>query len=334
MIPFTYARADRRGRRRSALAGAAGAQVPRRRHQPRRPDAREHRAAGRAGRRHRALDRGIEERADGGLRDRRGGHATPRSPRTARVRDALSRCCRAPSWPAPRRRSATWRRSAATCCSARAASTSTTTPARCNKREPGAGCDAIDGFNRIHAILGASPACIATHPVRHVRRAGRARRDRAAARARTATRTLPLADFHRLPGDTPDIETELQPGELITAVELPPLPFARALDLPQGARPGQLRLRAGLGRRRARGRRTAGHATCGSRSAASRTSRGAPARRRGALRGAPATRGGVPRRGRGASWRAAGRCATTRFKIELAKRTIVAVLAELAGGRA
>ncbi|MEV5413087.1 xanthine dehydrogenase family protein subunit M [Thermopolyspora sp. NPDC052614] len=95
--------------------------------------------------------------------------------------------------------------------------------ARCNKRHPGQGCDAVDGVNRGHAILGASPACVATHPsdmcvalaaldaVVHLRGA-------------RGTRTLPLTDLHRLPGDHPEIETELEPGELITAVELPPLP--------------------------------------------------------------------------------------------------------------
>ena len=93
--------------------------------------------------------------------------------------------------------------------------------ARCNKRDEGAGCDAIDGFNRIHAILGASPACVATHPsdmavamaaldaVVHAEGAG-------------GTRTIPLVDFHRLPAGTPRIA----PGELITAVELPATPFA------------------------------------------------------------------------------------------------------------
>lgn len=96
---------------------------------------------------------------------------------------------------------------------------------RCNKRSPGQGCDAIDGFNRIHAILGASPACVATHPsdmcvalvaldaVVHLQGANGKRR-------------LQLSDLHRLPGDHPDIETELEPGELIVAVELPALPFA------------------------------------------------------------------------------------------------------------
>lgn len=92
---------------------------------------------------------------------------------------------------------------------------------RCNKRSPGQGCDAIDGFNRGHAILGASPACVATHPsdmcvalaaldaVVHLRSA-------------SGERTVDLCDLHRLPEDRPDVETVLEPGELITAVELPP----------------------------------------------------------------------------------------------------------------
>ncbi len=96
---------------------------------------------------------------------------------------------------------------------------------RCNKRAPGQGCDAIDGFNRMHAILGSSPACVATHPsdmcvalaalgaVVHLRSA-------------RGGRTLALTDLHRLPAEHPEIETRLDPGELITAVELPALPFA------------------------------------------------------------------------------------------------------------
>jgi xanthine dehydrogenase YagS FAD-binding subunit len=91
---------------------------------------------------------------------------------------------------------------------------------RCNKRSPGEGCDAVGGFNRIHAILGGSPACVATHPsdmcvalaaldaVVHVR-------------GTSGERTAALCDLHRLPEDRPDIETVLEPGELITAVELP-----------------------------------------------------------------------------------------------------------------
>jgi xanthine dehydrogenase YagS FAD-binding subunit len=91
---------------------------------------------------------------------------------------------------------------------------------RCNKRSPGEGCDAIEGFNRSHAILGGSPACVATHAsdmcvalvaldaVVHLRSAAK-------------ERTVALCELHRLPGDRPDVETLLEPGELITAVELP-----------------------------------------------------------------------------------------------------------------
>jgi xanthine dehydrogenase YagS FAD-binding subunit len=98
--------------------------------------------------------------------------------------------------------------------------------ARCNKRNPGAGCDAIDGFNRMHAILGASESCIATHPsdmcvalaaldaTVHVKGAG-------------GERTIPINDFHLLPGDTPYLETSLRPDELITSIQIPPLSFAK-----------------------------------------------------------------------------------------------------------
>jgi xanthine dehydrogenase YagS FAD-binding subunit len=92
----------------------------------------------------------------------------------------------------------------------------------CNKRQPGSGCSAIGGFSRQLAVVGHSEACIATHPS-----------DMAVAmRALDAvvetvksdggTRAIPIAEFHRLPGDTPQIETALEPGELITAVVLPP----------------------------------------------------------------------------------------------------------------
>lgn len=101
---------------------------------------------------------------------------------------------------------------------------------RCNKRVPGSGCDAIGGFNRIHAILGAQTldagsACVATHPSDMC----------VALAALDATvhlegiggpRTLPFTELHRLPGEHPEIDTVLEPGELVTAVELPALPFA------------------------------------------------------------------------------------------------------------
>ncbi|GAB3444077.1 FAD binding domain-containing protein [Streptomonospora sediminis] len=94
---------------------------------------------------------------------------------------------------------------------------------RCNKRNPGQGCDALQGFNREHAILGASSSCVATHPS-DMSVALAALGADVHLQGADGTRVLPLADLHRLPGDTPDVETRLAPGELITAVELPPLP--------------------------------------------------------------------------------------------------------------
>lgn len=98
--------------------------------------------------------------------------------------------------------------------------------ARCNKRVPGSGCDAIDGLNRINAILGTSPHCIATHPSDMC--VAMAALD-ATVRVRSARgeRTIPLTEFHRLPGDTPDRDTNLEADELITAVDLPALPAAQ-----------------------------------------------------------------------------------------------------------
>jgi xanthine dehydrogenase YagS FAD-binding subunit len=92
----------------------------------------------------------------------------------------------------------------------------------CNKRVPGSGCSALAGFNRIHAILGGSEACIATHPsdMAVAMRALDAKVETIDHEGRT--RTIPIADFHRLPGHTPDIESELASGEIITAVTLPP----------------------------------------------------------------------------------------------------------------
>jgi xanthine dehydrogenase YagS FAD-binding subunit len=99
-----------------------------------------------------------------------------------------------------------------------------TTP--CNKRQPGTGCSARDGWTRHHAIFGASAECVAVHPsdmavamsildaVVHVQ-------------GPAGERTIGLADLHRLPGDEPDRDTTLARGELITAVDIPPLPVAR-----------------------------------------------------------------------------------------------------------
>jgi xanthine dehydrogenase YagS FAD-binding subunit len=91
----------------------------------------------------------------------------------------------------------------------------------CNKRQSGSGCAAIGGINRQHAIIGASDACIATNPsdMAVAMRALDATVE--TVRPDGQTRSVPIADFHRLPGDTPQIETALAPGELITAVTLP-----------------------------------------------------------------------------------------------------------------
>lgn len=91
----------------------------------------------------------------------------------------------------------------------------------CNKRLPGSGCSAIAGFSRPLAILGGSEACIATHPsdMAVAMRVLDASID--TVRADGAVRTIPIADFYRLPGNTPQLETVLQPGELITSVTLP-----------------------------------------------------------------------------------------------------------------
>lgn len=94
------------------------------------------------------------------------------------------------------------------------------TAAACNKRAPGSGCAALGGFNRMHAILGASEACIATHPS-DMAVALRAL-DAEVEAPGGARRMVPLGDFYLLPGDTPQRETVLGAGELITAVVLPP----------------------------------------------------------------------------------------------------------------
>lgn len=94
----------------------------------------------------------------------------------------------------------------------------------CNKRVPGSGCSAIGGFSRQHAIMGVSQACIATHPsdMAVAMRALDATVE--AIQPDGSTRNIPIADFHRLPGDTPHIDTVLKPGELITGVVLPKPP--------------------------------------------------------------------------------------------------------------
>lgn len=99
------------------------------------------------------------------------------------------------------------------------------TAAPCNKREPDSGCSAINGHNRMHAILGASDACIATHPS-DMCVALAMLEARVHVTGASVERMIALADFHRLPGNTPQRDTNLDAGEIITAVELPPQGFA------------------------------------------------------------------------------------------------------------
>jgi xanthine dehydrogenase YagS FAD-binding subunit len=202
---------------------------------------------------------------------------------------------------------------------------------RCNRRTPGQGCDAIHGFNRSHAILGSSPACAATHPsdmcvalaaldaVVHLKSA-------------VGEREVPLTALHRLPEDHPEIETVLKPGELITGVELPALPLAAmstyrkvrdrssyafalvsvaaVLQL-DGGKVRDVRLAlGGVGTKPWRAWR------------AEEVIKGRPASEEGFLAGAEAELAAArPLRDNG-------------FKVELAKRTITAVLVELSRGAA
>jgi xanthine dehydrogenase YagS FAD-binding subunit len=202
---------------------------------------------------------------------------------------------------------------------------------RCNKRVSGQGCDAIEGFNRSHAILGASPSCAAVHPsdmcvalaaldaVVHLRGAG-------------GWRTVPLTELHRLPGDHPEFETVLEPGELVTAVELPALPLAGRSTY-----------------RKVRDRASYAFALV-SVAAALEVDSGTVRDVRLALGGVAtkpwrAWRAEEALRGRPASaesFRAAAEAELAEarplrdngFKVELARRTITAVLEELAGGGA
>lgn len=95
----------------------------------------------------------------------------------------------------------------------------------CSKRDPGTGCSAINGFNRIHAILGTSEHCIATHPS-DMCVALAALEAVVRVTGKNSERAIPFAEFHRLPGDTPHMDTNLQPDEIITAVDLPAKGFA------------------------------------------------------------------------------------------------------------
>jgi xanthine dehydrogenase YagS FAD-binding subunit len=199
--------------------------------------------------------------------------------------------------------------------------------AGCNKREPHSGCDALGGFNRMHAILGASEHCIAVHPS-DMCVALAALDTTVQVRGPEGVRSIPFAGFHRLVGDTPHVETELRPGELITGIQIAPLGFARnslyrkvrdrasyafalvsvaaALDVESGKVSG---VRLALG------------------GVAHKPWRAREAER--VLMGSSATRESFERAARAELAQARG-FEHNAFKLELARRTIVGALGELA----
>ena len=99
--------------------------------------------------------------------------------------------------------------------------------ASCNRRQPGSGCDALDGFNRSHAVLGVSDHCLATHPSDMCVAMAVLDAEVHTVRADSTTRSIPFGEFHKAPGDTPQVEVALAHGELITHVVIPHLAAAR-----------------------------------------------------------------------------------------------------------
>ena len=99
--------------------------------------------------------------------------------------------------------------------------------ASCNRRQPGSGCDALDGFNRSHAVLGVSEHCIATHPSDMCVAMVVLDANVHTLRADGTTRVIPFGEFHHAPGNTPDVEIALEHGELITHIVIPRLAAAR-----------------------------------------------------------------------------------------------------------
>jgi xanthine dehydrogenase YagS FAD-binding subunit len=198
---------------------------------------------------------------------------------------------------------------------------------RCNKRSPGQGCDAIEGFNRNHSILGSSSACVATHPS-DMCVALTALGATVHLRSARGERTLPMTELHRLPEEHPEIETLVEPGELITAIELAPLPMA--------ARSTYRKVRDRASYAFALVSVAAALEIEGETVKAVRIALGGVAHKpwrawkaEAALKGRPAT----PESFRVAAEAELSDATPLRdnaFKVELAKRTIVAVLAELA----
>jgi xanthine dehydrogenase YagS FAD-binding subunit len=203
------------------------------------------------------------------------------------------------------------------------------TAAGCNKRTPGSGCSAIGGINRIHAILGASDACIAVHPS-----------DMAVAMAvldaqiellgaNGSTRGVAIGDFYRLPGETPHIETVLQPSELITGVVLPPAPAGRQLYRKVRDRASYEFALVSVAVIVATERGTVTAARVGLGGVAHKPWRSGEAE--AALEGRPATMATFQAAAEAAMAHAVGR-GHNDFKIELAKRTLCRTLANAVQG--
>ena len=204
----------------------------------------------------------------------------------------------------------------------------TATP--CNKREPGSGCSAIDGVNRMHAILGTSEDCIATHPS-DMCVALAALEAKVHVVGPSGERAIAFADFHRLPGDTPQRDSNLGPNEIITAVELPGARLCSELQLPEDPRPPVLCLRAGVGRGGARARRRQHQG----RAAGARRRRPQAVARSGGRGGAARTRPPIAatfERAADLLLRDAKGFAHNSFKIDLARRAIVRALTQAANG--
>ncbi|TWI58578.1 xanthine dehydrogenase YagS FAD-binding subunit [Pseudomonas duriflava] len=199
----------------------------------------------------------------------------------------------------------------------------------CNKREPGSGCGALEGQNRIHAILGHSEQCIAVHPS-DMCVALAALEATVHVSGPSGNRSIPFADFHRLPGDTPHLDTNLAPDEIITAVELPPRGFAENF--------AYLKLRDRASYAFALVSVAAGLELNGTSIGAARIALGGVAHKpwrcpevEAALIGKPATEESY-RMAADALLQGAVGFEHNRFKIELARRAIVRALSEAAAG--
>jgi xanthine dehydrogenase YagS FAD-binding subunit len=203
------------------------------------------------------------------------------------------------------------------------------TAAACNKRNPGSGCSAIGGMNRIHAILGASDACIAVHPSDMAVAMAALGAQIELLGANGSTRRVAIGDFYRLPGDTPHIETVLQSGEMITGVVLPPAPAGRQLYRKVRDRASYEFALVSVAVVVATERGTVTAARVGFGGVAHRPWRSGEAE--AALEGRPATMATFQAAAGAAMAHAVGR-GHNDFKIELAKRTLCRTLANAVQG--